>query len=1387
MQRNSTSFQTELTAALARAHRRFLLGADPAAGCLNYYQYLAREFLLAEEFEPLFRAEGAARSRGLLVYHAMGMGKTFLALAVAIESPRPVIVIANKSLHSNFTRSYAKLAALLHPPGARRERALARLAAIKYVTFNAHNSADQLVEATRLFAAAGRRAGTTNPGALDGILLIMDEAHHLFRGIINANSDASNARRIHRLIMEAQNLRLMFMTGTPASKHPFELVPCFNMLAGAEILPASFDLFSRLYIGDGKIINRGRLANRLLGLVSHAGYSLPESLRVPGAPPPQIIKALSGQTISVNLALAYQLLAGAPTASLTRELAESFLEQKVFMDLDEIPGREDNFNGAALLAGEAGPAAEQFVREAADPRPLIYITTSPRGLVENESSGKLLLLSSMFELVARLRRSELGQAAELPKDAAIQVVKVLRRPVIRRAGRVFKLWMIEEIARSKKIKAEPMALGLLDANLDRPLRHNRNANWRQLLKDPSISPDDILRVANLDANMSLPIFVDEANGILDGHHRYFRAVQAGEATIPAWRIPEELLDLAEIDVSGPVSGAAARGFPRELPLRVERVAMSPGQFRHYLAAREKEKNEGGGSAGAGPIIRRAPPPLSLPGGEKSGSTYYVKSRMLSNFAPSVADLPTGSALDSAGLSGVSAETLPDSAFGPANSPKAMRLLENLAVAPGPALVYSQFAALGGLAAIARYLDLAGFRRWRPGAEGGAAAESGAAAEGGVAIEGGKSRKRINFVALRARIDAGLPGYTAEELDQIVEVLQMAPKFERSELDMVQKTDLVYRPATAKVATHFVFLHRGQRKLFITELHMLARWPLGGRTGTAGGTVLYAGAAPGFHMVFLSELFPNVKFVLYDPAPFAPQLKGHPQFELHNEFFTDAVAAEWSGRADYFVCDIRLGGANEEAFELQVADDMASQSRWTRTIGAQISMLKFRPPYYAHDGFTYLPGKIIWQCWPPRSSGETRLIVDGRSGTIGPDVPMDVAAYENLCYDHNTTKRFWRRYSDAKVTAAGYCGCWDCRAEAETWAIYLGKNDWRKVSRLMDKLTKRNRQKLIMAESFHGKFTGPHFVSKFLAYMAKWQSEEARSDFIEQRFALSLGRRKPLKGPATEGVSGGAEEGAARGPSQTYAIISGEISPAERQAIIDRHNDLANLRGALLGVLLVTKTGAEGMDFRFGRQVHIFEPYWDKALESQIKARYVRPGHALLPPADRTVQCFLYLAGPSPAVRDGMPEDSWELPVFPSLPRGSTVDESFHARAEKMAEINDDFRELLKTVAIECSLYAAAGVEGLPACRACRPTGALLFHSSPEEDARLGDPCEAMVEQTVVAQEIVHEGETFFFTADPERALGVRIYRPGLEGQPAVELDAGDDLYIEVALKAQGSM
>jgi len=739
--RNNTSFPVQVSArlrALFTEYRRLSAAAESSAAtpealvaaALNYYQFMVRAVMT----NPEYGVGECGNARGLLVFHTMGMGKTFLAVATAMAlwDVRVPVVLAPKSLQNNFRQTVKRFVALVRAADNLSAEALkaeqaAAVRRFRFVSLDAYNMAAQIAEAT---------SGAEGSGALNGRLLIVDEAHNLFRGIINSPSEKTNARRLYEMVMEANNLRILFLTGTPASKDPFELVPCFNMLAGYDILPTQYEVFYKHYVDNGArtIRNRNKLANRLLGLVSHVTHTLPS-----------------------------------------------------------------------------------------DPS---------------------------------------GQAS--------------------------------------KNQAAPQS---------------------------------------------------RANG----------------------------------------------DFPEELETVIERVEMSPEQYRQYLSAREKEEAEGKGGEGgfsSNPDRIANTAALSLPGAAAgAGSTYYVRSRSLSNFTPPreerdrpVNDMPAGD-------------------FNEETSPKASRLVANLAGSPGPALIYSQFVDIGGLAVIARFLQNAGYTEYR---------------------------------LLGLAENAAAPG----------------------------------RPED--------------------------------------------------------------------------------------------------------------GGA------------------------------------------------------APSSSGD----------------------------------------GDAGKNAGKNAG--------ETSASAAASHGWK------------------------------------------------------------------------------------------YAIIAGNVKPENRGKIQEAFNSPKNARGELIRVLLVSKTGAEGLDLKGVRQVHIFEPYWDKSREDQVKARGIRLGsHDHLPLEEREVRPFLYIAIANQEMLKGMRPTAGETEAPPRryrLIEEHTIDERFHERALSKQALNQAFRKLLSDVSLECSINGYGG------CRLCVPTDAPLFYEDPLRDLRLSDPCQPLEEAEVSVEELTLKGEdrAYYYRKEPSAPFGVQFfeYDPELEAYSPVDPSTG---------------
>jgi hypothetical protein len=237
------------------------------------------------------------------------------------------------------------------------------------------------------------------------------------------------------------------------------------------------------------------------------------------------------------------------------------------------------------------------------------------------------------------------------------------------------------------------------------------------------------------------------------------------------------------------------------------------------------------------------------------------------------------------------------------------------------------------------------------------------------------------------------------------------------------------------------MHRGQTKLCAIEMEAivraLTRYP-------ALKYVLYAGAAPGEHIPFLAEAFPQLEFHLVDPAEFRVQhgFQAFPdtrkRIHVTRGLFTDELADAWAARGaeTVFFSDIRSGDHNQDDFEQEVWTNMQMQQGWWRRGGFAASLFKFRLPYT--DGTTsskcsYAAGEVLLQPYGPHTSTEGRLFVWGDAG----EAEYDSLEYENYYFWLNTAVREWASFDhglDLKLVP-GLCRCFDCARTVQIFREY----------------------------------------------------------------------------------------------------------------------------------------------------------------------------------------------------------------------------------------------------------------------------------------------------------------------------------------------------------------
>jgi hypothetical protein len=219
-----------------------------------YHQFLVRNYLLDNP-----------RQRGLLAYHMTGTGKTRLGANNIREyvKKRQIVVIAPKKVFATFDREFKTVGVETTDVHKISLKANNLTAQIDRLPGFQKSDADYSME-----TEAEQNVLKHTP--LDNTFLVVDEAHNLFNAIVNGSQNAVN---LYDSIMAAKNIKILFLTGTPISNTPFELVPCFNMLAGTKLFPENSEDFEKFFISkDGlHVQNADRFKNRVFGLISYYG------------------------------------------------------------------------------------------------------------------------------------------------------------------------------------------------------------------------------------------------------------------------------------------------------------------------------------------------------------------------------------------------------------------------------------------------------------------------------------------------------------------------------------------------------------------------------------------------------------------------------------------------------------------------------------------------------------------------------------------------------------------------------------------------------------------------------------------------------------------------------------------------------------------------------------------------------------------------------------------------------------------------------------------------------------------------------------------------------------------------------------------------------------
>lgn len=141
----------------------------------------------------------------------------------------------------------------------------------------------------------------------------------------------------------------------------------------------------------------------------------------------------------------------------------------------------------------------------------------------------------------------------------------------------------------------------------------------------------------------------------------------------------------------------------------------------------------------------------------------------------------------------------------------------------------------------------------------------------------------------------------------------------------------------------------------------------------------------------------------------------------------------------------------------------------------------------------------------------------------------------------------------------------------------------------------------------------------------------------------------------------------------YAIYSGVEDEDYKEKVVKIYNSKENAYGEILKCLMISAAGAEGLDLKATRQVHIMDPYWHDVRIDQVIGRANRfMSHIDLPEKDRTVDVFRYMS---------------VLPKGAKYEEKESTDQYIYEIAMKKLRVTEEIKRTLKEIAVDCVLNA----------------------------------------------------------------------------------------------------
>ena len=218
-------------------------------------------------------------------------------------------------------------------------------------------------------------------------------------------------------------------------------------------------------------------------------------------------------------------------------------------------------------------------------------------------------------------------------------------------------------------------------------------------------------------------------------------------------------------------------------------------------------------------------------------------------------------------------------------------------------------------------------------------------------------------------------------------------------------------------------------------------------------------------------------------------------------------------------------------------------------------------------------------------------------------------------------------------------------------------------------------------------------------------------------------------------------------------------------IVDELKSIAatNIYGEIIKVLMITASGAEGINLKNVRYVHITEPYWHPVRIDQVIGRARRIcSHEKLPAELQTVNVFLYLMTFSKEQLESDISIELRLKDKSKIDKTTplTSDEALYEISTIKEDINKNLLKTIKESAIDCNIHIRSGGNERLQCFSVGDPNVDRFTYLPDIDKQESDKIASINKQEITwkAVKVKIEGIEYAYRKDTGEVYDMDSYK-----------------------------